>query len=47
MLKNLHISNIFSTFASYNKAYDKGRVNQRNTAETAAFGAGRKSSSGV
>jgi len=28
MVYNLHISNILSTFASYNKAYDRGRVDQ-------------------
>ncbi len=37
MIYYLYISNNFLTFVSYNKAYsktyDRGRVNQRNTAE--------------
>jgi hypothetical protein len=37
MINNLHISIIFRTFVAYKEAYDRGRVNQRNTAEKAAF----------
>jgi hypothetical protein len=38
MAKYLYMSIIFRTFVANNKAYDRGRVNQRNTAEETAFG---------
>ena len=47
MIKRLRISIIFRTFVANNKAYDRGRVNQRNTAKEAAFGTGRKFGSGI
>ena len=37
MIGSLHISIIFRTFVANNKAYDRGRFNQRNTAEETAF----------
>ena len=47
MIINFDKSNIFCTFASYNKTYDRGRDNQGNTAETAAFGTGWEFGSGI
>ena len=47
MAEYLYMSIIFRTFVANNKAYDRGRVNQGNTAEAAAFGTGRKSGFGI
>lgn len=51
MTKFFYISNIMYIFAAYkkeaDKTYDRGRVNQRNTAEKVTLGAGWKAGSGI